>query len=323
VAQCIINNVLNIAKILEHNVLLHSSNSINMVKFSTYLFRNGMDCLSRAILVPWILIYLNYCIDTSWIQAVLAYGLFYSSIHLGLICGTAIGNDADSSEVRVIALIIIALSFGGLAMTTRILLLLGFAFVIGVACALLNDADNGHRITTNHPPFKHMSIASMNVGSASNTADRLAEMNAQRRIGVFAFTVLFSGMIWREDKITLSASLKVPGLIMLAMYLFVAIMKSVVNKKPVKQVTRSRVAANDSGDALTSGPVSSTRTPNEENDVKPVSPRNSRDSSANESVMQWMQTKLPSFGSVSTPSRSPSLTPAKPKKAAYLGEKNM
>jgi hypothetical protein len=91
-----------------------------------------MDTLSRALLVPWIMTYLNYCCDTTWTEAVFTYGLFYASLKIGGLVGTGIGG-MDSIATSKFPLILIAMSYGGLAMTTRISLLLVFAFIMGYA----------------------------------------------------------------------------------------------------------------------------------------------------------------------------------------------
>jgi hypothetical protein len=240
-----------------------------------------MDTLSRALLVPWIMTYLNYCCDTTWTEAVFTYGLFYASLKIGGLVGTGIGG-IDSIATSKFPLILIAMSYGGLAMTTRISLLLVFAFIMGYAGAVVNHSPHGRshgsrssgRSSSSGHLHHHqmMDLAGRLIsGGSGQTTTNIPEIgnetNAQRRIIIFAFAVLLSGMIWREGEHVYSVSLKMPSLLMAGFCLLIAVIKTYVNKqannkrKPMtsssyNSVSSSSGGAGNSGGNAMSSPMS-------------------------------------------------------------------
>jgi hypothetical protein len=211
-----------------------------------------MDCLSRALLVPWIMTYLNYCCDTTWTEAVLSYGLFYTCMKLGTLCGSCAQIDDVSSSKY--ALILIAMSYGGLAMTTKVSLLFLFGFIMGYSGALVSGTDT--MFPSSRSKNRHIDLSSKLsavAGATSVTSSGMPEIgnetNAQRRIIIFSFAVLFSGMIWREGEYVYNVSLKMPSLLMAGFCLLIAGIKFYVNKRKVKKpmVSFSSLAIQSTG----------------------------------------------------------------------------
>ena len=202
-------------------------------KLSIFLFRNGIGCISQALLVPWLITYLFYCCDTTWSDAVLAYGFFYSSLNLG----TFIGSLTHKNDVTKwkFAVILIAFSYCGLAMTTRISLLLVFAGFMGYAGAIING--NEMKVVSSRLRTTGMDYAPFLTNTGSNSAPEVGnEITMQRKISLFSFVVLFSGIAYREGEHVYSASLKMPTIIVAGICFVIAMLKSYFDRNSKKHL---------------------------------------------------------------------------------------
>lgn len=163
-------------------------------RFMNFFFRDGVDIVSWSILIPWLISYVDYCVHGSWTAAVMWHGLLCCS----LTCGRLLGQICRSSStlLQLWPLFILVLSFVCLVLTTRISIVCVLIFLIGFA---------GSNMTPKDPiPSPSAMVRLKNIDftvsiPSEATVEAENEVNIQRKLAIFMFATLVSGVIYQES----------------------------------------------------------------------------------------------------------------------------
>jgi hypothetical protein len=163
-------------------------------KLVVYLCRDGVDVMVHAILVSWLISYVDYCVDYTWSRAVLLYCVACSSLNGGRVLAESL-REPDPSHQENWPLVLLAISFMGLMITSRISHIIMLVFLIGYSAGMMKEREVRSQTRSNR--LNNVDLASRLLSSSNDVG---SEITSQRRIATFAFAVLLGGVLYRDGK---------------------------------------------------------------------------------------------------------------------------